>query len=55
MVGKMRVVNNEGPPQAVWVLALSMRVIPIGACLVDLVVLSVPMISRSDVQLTGKE
>lgn len=37
MVGEMGVMNNKRSAQAVWVLPLSMRVVPIRACLVDLV------------------
>ena len=46
MIGKLRVVNNERSPQAVWVLALSMRVVPIGACLVNLATSSVLMLRQ---------
>ena len=55
MVGEIWVVNNERSPQPVWVLALSMRVVPIGACLIYLGTLSAPMLNQSSVQPTGKE
>lgn len=47
--------NNERSAQAVWILALSVRVVPIRARLVDLVKLSVPVPKLGKSQLTGNE
>ena len=53
--GGVWIVNNERSAQAVWILALSVRVVPIRARLVDLVKLSVPMPNLGRSQLTGNE
>ena len=55
VVGGVRVMNNKRSPQTVWVLPLSMRVVPIGAGLINLENLSVVKLSQSGVPLTGKE
>ena len=47
--------NDERSPQAIWVLTLSVRMIPVGACLFDLMKLLAPMLIEKDIQLTGKE
>ena len=49
MVGEIGIVNDEGSPQTVWVLALSMRVVPIGARLLDLVQVLVLMLRQTAV------
>ena len=47
--------NDERSPQAIRVLTLSVRMIPVGAYLVDLMKLSAPLLDERDIQLTGNE
>ena len=53
MVWRIRIVNDERAPQAVWVLTLSVRVVPIRACLIDLIKLLVHNPNQRGMKLTG--
>ena len=53
MEGRIWIVNNERAPQAVWVLTLSVRVVPIRAGLIDLIKQLVHHPNQRGMKLTG--